>query len=107
MTNYLAKTFASNFGLVVGQNQSNSPVDPLRKKVRDQSNTFLSGLKNQNPPAIDSFQVTCDQTNNPPASVKAHIMQELVLCEYLSSVWYFQISLVGGNTVQVSVSQGS
>lgn len=107
MTNYLAKTFAASFGQVVGQNQGNSKTDPLRKKVRDNINSFLTPLLNQSPPAVGGFLVTCDTSNNPPSQVAAHIMRALVQVQYLSSVWYFVISLVGGNTVQVSVSQGT
>lgn len=108
MTNYLAKTFAGSFGLVVGQPQTNSPVDPLRKKVRDNLNGFLGGLATRQPAAIQTpYLVTCDTTNNKPASVAAHFINALVTVTYLSTVWYFVISLNGGNTVQVSVSQGS
>ncbi len=107
MTNYLARTFAASFGPVVGQNQSNSPVDPLRKRVRDSFNGFLTTLKTQQPPAIDSFSVQCDNKNNLPAGVAAHVMVCAAVVKYLASVWYFIVQLIGGTTVQVSLQQGT
>ncbi len=105
LTNFLARSIASAMGGVVGQNQSNSPVDPLRKLVRDKINGFLQGIKDQS--GIDAFSVQCDTKNNPPNLVAAHIMQASCKVTYLASVWYFVVSLIGGTTVVVQVSQGS
>jgi hypothetical protein len=107
MTNYIAKTIAASFGQVVGQNQSNSKTDPLRAQVRHSQNTFFEGLATQSPPAIDDYNVICDTSNNNPTQVAAHIMTSAARVKYLSSVWYFVAQLIGGNTVQVSLQQGS
>lgn len=103
MTNFLAKSFGNFIGQYIGQNQSTSPQDPLRQQVRQTFNTFLLNLKQQN--AIDSFSVVCDLTNNSPSTIAQHFMYCQVNVKYLASVWYFLVSLTGGTTVNVALSQ--
>jgi phage tail sheath protein FI len=97
MTNFLAHSFAANMGIFVGQNQSQEIDDPLRASVRQTFNAFLQTLVSNK--LIDAFTVICDLTNNSPASIAAHFLYCTIQVTYLSSVWYFVVSLQGGTTV--------
>lgn len=106
MTNWLARTFASQMGQFVGQNQSTQPNDPLRNAVTTTLNGFLQILANEN--MIDSYQVICGFQNNnnspaagynTPQTISQHYLYALVLVRYLASVKFFVISLQGGTTV--------
>lgn len=107
MTNFLARSLAGVMGSVAGQNQTNLPTDPLRKKVRDMSNAFFEGIVQQGGLATGSYSTQCDTSNNPPSQVAAHIMQAIWSVQFLASVWYFVGTLIGGTTVNVTVSQNA
>ena len=97
MTNFLAHSFNLTMGQFVGQNQSQRVDDPLRASVRNTFNGFLQTLKNAQ--IIDDFSVTCDLTNNTPTTISQHFMYCNVRVRYMSSVWFFVVSLQGGTTV--------
>lgn len=110
MTNFLALTLAANFGFVVGNPQT---VD-LRQEVSDSITSFLTNLwlvsqyiGDVNNPQAVPFKVTLDASNNPDAQVAIGLMQCLVVVKFQSIVREFLISLQGGSTVQVTVSNGS
>ncbi len=102
MTNWLANTFGTFLGAYVGQLQSQQPKDPLRQAVRATLNGYLEQL-NTPPagiqPSIDGYLVTCDLTNNTPTTIAQHFLFAYVQVTYLSSVWYFVVTLQGGTTV--------
>jgi hypothetical protein len=107
MTNFLALTLAANFGFVVG----NPQTDDLRTEVSDSITAFLTGLwlvqqyiSDVNNPTAVPFKVTLDASNNPDNQVALGLMQCLVQVKYQSIVREFLISLQGGSTVQVTVS---
>ena len=52
------------------------------------------------------FSVQTNAANNPSSQVDLGIMQTLVKVTYQSIVRVFAISLMGGSTVSVSVSNG-
>jgi len=109
MTNFLDLSFGESMGAFVGQLQTARPADPLRAKVRHTLNTFLKGL--QEAGLIDAFNVVCTYATsgnpqlgiNTPATIAQHYLYAFAAVRYLSSVWYFVISLQGGTTV-VTVS---
>ena len=109
MTNFLDLSFGAGMGAFVGQLQTGRANDPLRAKVRHTLNNFLNGLTQAG--LIDAFSVVCTfaQSGNPqlgintPATIAQHYLYAFAAVRYLSSVWYFVISLQGGTTV-VTVS---
>lgn len=108
MTNFLSLTMAANFGWVIG----NPQTEDLRDDVNDSITAFLSSLWKQkyigdvNNPTAVPFSVQTDSGNNPDNMVSLGVMQTLVKVKYLSIVRVFAISLQGGSTVQVTVSNG-
>lgn len=102
MTNFLGSLFGQLGGQFVGELQSANPGDPLRASVRAAFNTALQQLKRQG--QIAGYNVTCDASNNPQASVAGHKLFVYVSVTYLSSVWYFIAQLTGGTTVVTSAS---
>ena len=110
MTNFLALTLASNFGWVVGNPQTTN----LREAVNDSITGFLMNLwknpslgyiGNVNNPTQIPFSVQTNASNNPAAQVAQGLMQTLVKVQYLSIVRVFVISLQGGSTVSVNVTE--
>lgn len=105
MTNFLALSFAANFGWVVG----NPQTADLRGEVNDAISGFLMTLwqagqiGSVNAPTQIPFSVQTNANNNPSSEVALGIMQTLVKVTYLSIVRVFAISLQGGGTVSVSV----
>ncbi len=105
LTNFLALSLAGTIGQFVGQNQSTQTNDPLRNQVQHVLDTFTSGLSEAG--RIDSALNTCGfaQTGNPnngintPATIASHFLYARSDVKYLSSVWYFILSLQGGTTV--------
>ncbi len=97
MTNYLAQSFSKTIGQFVGELQSTSPQDPLRRRVSTLGNQFLSLLQRFG--QIDTFRFTCDLTNNTPATIAQHFLFAFARVRYLASVWWFVLSLQGGTTV--------
>lgn len=103
MTNYLIKSNGILLGRYVGQLQSTRPNDPLRSRIRTAINSFLNGLAQV--PAIDSFSVICDLTNNTPDSIAAHVLVVQENVRYLSSALFIFAQLQGGTTVQTATNQ--
>ncbi len=111
MTTYLARSIAGFGGKYVGQLQSQQPADPLRRKLRTELNNFFNGLGDQ----IDGFTVLAELSTaanakpgygiNTPSSIAQHYLYAMCVVRYLSSVWYFIMSLQGGTTVQVQIAQ--
>lgn len=105
MTNFLDASFAEKMGVFVGALQTAQPNDPTRKAVRHELNAFLLGLQGSG--LVDSFNVVCTYaaSGNPqlgintPATIAQHYLYAFCAVRYLSSVWYFVISLQGGTTV--------
>lgn len=106
MTNFLALSFAANFGGVVGNPQTTN----LRQQVNDAITGFLMNLwlqnmiGNVNNPTAVPFFVQTNAANNPSSEVALGVMQTTVEVTYLSIVRVFAISLQGGGSVQVSVT---
>lgn len=105
LTNFLALSLVNSMGQFVGQNQSQQPNDPLRSQVKHSLDTFLQGLKDAQ--RIDGFLNTCalaasgnpNMGINTPATISQHYLYARSDITYLSSVWYFVLSLQGGTTV--------
>ena len=109
MTNFLALSLAANFGWVVG----NPQTADLRTEVNDSITSWLSALwliqkfiGDPNNQSAVPFSVQTNAANNPSSQVDLGIMQTLVKVTYQSIVRVFAISLMGGSTVSVSVSNG-
>lgn len=110
MTTFLARSVAGFGGKYVAALQSQQPGDPLRRKIKTELNNFFTGLGNQ----IDGFTVICELSTagnakpgygiNTPASIAQHYLYAMCVVRYLSSVWYFIMSLQGGTTVQVQIA---
>lgn len=101
MTNYLAATLASGMGIYVGKLQTQSANDPTRRGARATVNNFLQTLKNPNNQVIADYQVTCDLTNNTPATITAGQLYLNARIQYLSVVEEFIVNLEGGQSVQI------
>lgn len=109
MTNYLDDSFSNIMGTFVGRLQTAAPGDPLRASVRHTLNDFLQGLRSAG--LVDAYSVTCTYaaSGNPqlgvntPSTIAQHYLYAYAAVRYLSSVWFFVISLQGGTTV-VTVS---
>lgn len=110
MTCYLARSLEAYMGKYIGQNQTQQPNDPLRRQVRLELNQFLQQL--QGNAQIDAYQVICAFTTtgsagngyNTPASIAQHYLYALAKVTYMSSVWFFIMTLDGGTTVQVQAT---
>lgn len=107
MTNFLSLTLAANFGWVIG----NPQTADLRQAVNDAITGFLMNLWQNlgyigdvNNPTKVPFSVQTNAQNNPSTQVALGVMQTLVKVTYLSIVRVFVISLQGGSTVSVTVS---
>ncbi|KMQ80343.1 Phage tail sheath protein [Candidatus Burkholderia pumila] len=106
MTNYLALTLTNAFGCVIGENQTTD----LRNDVRSAMQSFLANLwrlgmiDDVNNPTAAPFSVQIDANNNPSQTVANGYMQANVAVKYLSVVFYFVISLQGGQTVSIQSS---
>ena len=105
MTNYLATTFAAGMGKYVGQLQSSQPNDPLRRKVKATTDSYLQNMKDQG--QIDDFTTQCDLNNNPPSRIALGYLQEDVSVKYLSVNEKFLLNLQGGQSVTINRQQTS
>lgn len=107
LTMFIARSIELGLGFAVGQLQSQQPNDDLRNQVKMVLNSFAQNL--QAAGQIDSGIGFCEYSNSPSAkfgngvntaaSVAQHYMYALFKATYLSSVWYFVISVQGGTTV--------
>lgn len=105
LTNYLALSLGNVIGQFIGMNQSQQLADPLRNQVQHLLDTFTNSLVQAG--RISSAYNNCSfaQSGSPqagintPASISQHYLYALSQLQYLSSVWYFVLSLQGGTTV--------
>lgn len=108
MNIFLADAFEGLGGQYVGQPQTTAPNDPLRAAVAATYNNFLSSLKPKGGTAlIDTYQVTCDLTNNTPQTIAAGICYVRILVRYLGVVRIFYVQLQGGTNVTITSSPPS
>lgn len=113
LTMFIARSLDANMGQFEGQLQSTNPIDPLRDQVRAVLNGFGETLAASN--IIQSGIGFCEYSSSPnakygngvntPTSIAQHYLYALFRATYLSSVWYFIISVQGGTTV-VTVAPG-
>jgi hypothetical protein len=105
LTIFLGLSLLGVSGQFVGMNQSIRPNDPYRALVNHVLNEFGQGLVDAN--RVDAQSTTCKlaQTGSPqdgintPATISQHYSYARVNYRYLSSVWYFVLSMQGGTTV--------
>lgn len=123
MTSYIARSLAGFGGKYVGALQSQQPNDPLRRQIKLELNNFFNFLYSLG--QIDSLGssggqpavVMCEFSTSPnvtagfgwntPASVSQHFMFAMCQVLYLSSVWFFVLSLQGGTTVSIQIVQAA
>lgn len=106
MNIFLAQAFNDIGGGLVGGNQSIAPNDDFRATVKAAYNNFLTNLQPPGGPnQIDSFEVTCDLTNNTLATIAAGICYVAILVRYLGVVRILYVTLQGGTNVVVSNTQ--
>jgi hypothetical protein len=107
MTNFLSLTFAATYGYVVGKNQTTIQ----RRQVKSSLEALLSNLETQgmigDPNGGPCFSVKIDQTNNPDSQVALGYEAAAVQVKYLNVIRYFLISMEGGGSVSVNVSNSS
>lgn len=109
MTNFLDISFGEIMGKYVGRLQTARANDPLRASIRHSLNKFLSSLVEDE--IIDAASVVCTYATsgnpqlgiNTPETISQHYVYAFAAVRYMSSVWYFVMSLQGGTTV-VTVS---
>jgi len=103
MTSFLSQAFEDIGAQYVGKPQSTAANDPTRLAIEGAFNNFLSSLKpNGGQSQIDSYNVTCDLTNNSPASIAAGYCYVKILVRYLGIVRILWITLQGGTNVTIS-----
>jgi uncharacterized protein len=108
MNTYLAQAIVQLLGQFVGKNQSVSPRDPLRAAIRATINNFLSQLApNGGVQRIDTFNVTCDLTNNSPTSIAQGFCYVQVLVRFLGVARIIYVELQGGTNVITTTSQSA
>ena len=102
MTNYLATTLDAGMGRFVGRLHS----ERLRSQCKQTLDNFLEAMMPSNPQAddgmIEDHLVVCDESNNPPNRRGMGWLTATVQVRYLSIVEYLQVSLEGGQTVQIT-----
>lgn len=109
-TNYLALSLSNYMGAFVGSLQSQLSSDPTRAKVKHVLDNFCQGLLDAQ--RISGYQNVCTfaQSGNPnqgvntPTTIAQHYLYAYSAITYLSSTWYFILSLQGGTTVVTSGS---
>ncbi len=100
---FLAQAFNDIGGGLVGGNQSIAPTDEFRATAKAAYNNFLTNLQPPGGPnQIDTFEVTCDLTNNTLQSIAAGICYVKILVRYLGVVRILYVTLQGGTNVIVS-----
>ena len=108
LTNFLARS-ADQYaaGSIIGQLQSIRPNDQTRAKAKALFDGFSAQLADPRTGSnghgiIDTWQCTCDLTNNPPASQALGYLYLYWTVRYLNAVRYFVIKLAGGGNVTVT-----
>jgi len=104
-TNDIVRNMSVLLGQFVNLVQSTQQNDPVRLGV----NSVLNGYFGPQETAfeINAFKVTCDLTNNTPASIAAGYLYATVRVSYMAVINYFIVNLTAGQTVSVSVSPSS
>ncbi|MFS2114313.1 phage tail sheath C-terminal domain-containing protein [Herbaspirillum frisingense] len=102
MTNYLAYTLNGAMGKFVGRVQSTQKNDPLRRQVDATVSTFMQNLIDQN--MIDSFDNTCDLTNNSISRIGLGYLQDDLNVRYLSIAEKLIVNMQGGQSVVTRAS---
>jgi hypothetical protein len=100
MTNFLAASLAGLIGPFVGELQGTSPNDPTRAAAKAVLTTFLQNLQNAN--RISGYNVQLNTANNTPSSIAQGYMLATCQVQYLATVKFFIVSLIGGASVQIS-----
>ncbi len=103
MINYLVQVLGKNLGQFVAEKQTKLANDPTRKAIRDKINSIFGDLKDKG--WIEGWSVVCDLTNNSADSIARHFCKADVKVTFVSSIWYFVVSLEGGVNV-VTITQG-
>jgi hypothetical protein len=105
MTNFLAQTLKQAGGPYVGE-----PNNTKTRQLAVASTThFLAGLVRQGILALDingntPYAVTCDATNNSQDDIVLGNLNLYVQVQYQGIVWYFNVGLLGGSGVTISVT---
>jgi hypothetical protein len=100
LTGYLKKTITNIAGVYVDALQSTAANDITRRKLSNDLNSFLQSLQANN--QINSYQVTCNLTNNSIASIQAGNLNASVYVEYLATACFINVNLVAGTSVTVT-----
>lgn len=111
MTNFLIQSIGASLGIYLGANQLARTVDPTRAAIKQELNTFLSGLTSAVPAQLNAYQTLCefDPTGtmgnvpgyNTAATIGNHICSVFVAAQYVASIWYLIFTLQGGTTISV------
>lgn len=102
LTNFLVRALDSRLGKFVGEGQSKRPNDPLRNAVRNEQNSLLLTLREQN--VIEDFFTQCDLDNNPLDDIEKGFLRVHSQVTYFSTVRFLISSILGGNTVRINIS---
>lgn len=105
LTNYLKTVLPSIVGQFVDALQGTSSNDPTRRGIRNKLNAFFGALQTNG--QIDSFNVTCDTSNNTPTTIQAGQLNVAIAVRYLGSARFITLNLQGGVSVQISSSLSS
>lgn len=97
MTNYLAYSLNNSMGVFISRLQSDAADDELRADVTGAITSWLHELQREK--VIDSYQVVCDLSNNPPDQIALGRLTAEVKVRYLAVTEIFLINLEGGQTV--------
>lgn len=107
MTNFIAKSVGAWAGGNIGLLQSTTQ----RRNAKNSLDNFFNALATANPPIIGNaqgtqpWQVIINDSNNPAPQVTLGIEVAAVRVTYLSVIRWFVVNLIGGQTVQIAVSQ--
>lgn len=102
LTGFLIGALRNIANPFVNSLQSQQDNDPTRRLFKKAIDGFLISLKTAG--QIDSFNTTCDKTNNTASTIPAGQLNALVLVRYLATVRYINIGLVAGVGVTMNVS---
>jgi hypothetical protein len=104
MTNYLAQTLQAAGGQYVGEDNNSDTRDAVVGSISH----FLSGLVTKGILALVGgkapYSVTCDDTNNTQDDITLGYLNVLVEVSYQGIIRFFNVSLIGGAGVTITVS---
>jgi hypothetical protein len=107
MTNFISYSLNQSFGEFIDENQSAQPGDPTRAKAENKLNNFLSQLKKVPTRFIDGYSIDMSfgpGKVNTAQSVAEGFLYVKVCVKYLGVIRFFVITMIGGKTVDVTVS---